>query len=312
MSKVSMKSTKQEILDVVANLEAELKEARASKVTVADTQAAKVKEDKIKSAAKVIDMGILNPEIIKQFEDVTFAIEEATKQLAEIQGVEKAIIDAEAIVMAKDAIIAKRIADEEVKLAEIEAKAKEIIANRERDIAEKKAYYEELSADLKKAREREIEEYKYNKARDRKIEDDKWEDEKALRLKAITDKEAELDARQDAIYDAEVELKELRNAVDTLPDLVLKAKEEGKTEAEKQLAKEKAIETNAIKKNAEWEIKMANMEKDRAVEDLAKAQDKIAQLEAKLEAAYTSMNTLATTTVQSNGGVKVLEVGKDK
>ena len=65
-------------------------------------------------------------------------------------------------------------------------------------------------------------------------------------------------------------------------------------------------------KDAEWKEKLANLEKERAIEDLAKANLKIQELEAKLADAYNSMTTLATTTVQSNGGVKILDTTKEK
>lgn len=312
MSKVSDKSTKAQILEEVARLESELKAARESKVTVADQEVAKVKETKITSAKAVIDMGILNPEIVKQFNDVNFAIEEAKKQLATIQEVKEAIIDAEAVIMAKDALLAKRDKElqEKIDIAKIEAE--DIIAKKEAKVAELEAQYADLKVSLEKERKRESEEYAYNLKRDRKIEDDKWADVKANREKALSERETVVSLREEKVSETEADYLDLQLKVEGIPLLISEAKEVGKTEAEKQLAKEKAIEVNAVKKNAEWEIKVATMEKERAVEDLAKANDRIASLEAKLEAAYASMNTLATTTVQSTGGVKILETGKDK
>lgn len=312
MSKVTMKSTKEQIMNEVVRLEAELKAQREASKTVTTIKAEKETAERSNNAKAVIGMNILNDTIVKGYNDVMFAIENARKELAEIQGVQEAIIDAEAVIMAKDALIADRESKEVIRIAELKAEAEKIIAEKEARIKELNQQYLDEKAALEKERKREAEEFAYKQKRERQIDNDKWADEKAAREKELAEKEEGVIEREIAVADKERELIELTSKVQEIPTLVAAAKEEGKAEAEKQLAKEKAIEVNAVKKNSEWEIKMANMERDRAKEDLDKANEKIATLEAKLAAAYESMNTLATTTVQSTGGVKILETGKDK
>ncbi|ONI43878.1 hypothetical protein AN641_08925 [Candidatus Epulonipiscioides gigas] len=309
MGKINLKSTKQEIMDEVIRLQDELKELRKAKTTVSDTQAVKVKEEKLEKAQKIIDMNILNPEIIKQFNDVNFAIEEAKKELADIQEVTDALIDAEAIIMAKDNILKEKEKIELDKIEELKTEISNITEDKKQKITDLEKEYADKKTNLEKERKREAEEFNYNLDRARKIDNDNWEEEKTARLKVITTREDEVAKREQKMTEQETEVKELKEKVEGIKELVEKAKEEAFDKAKKKFDKEKAIETNSIKKNAEWEIKVANIEKDRAIEDLAKSQLEIERLQQKLEEAYNSMNTLATTTVKSTGGVKVLEVG---
>ncbi|ONI39881.1 hypothetical protein AN640_00325 [Candidatus Epulonipiscium fishelsonii] len=256
-------------------------------------------------------MNILNPEIIKQFNDVKFAIEEAKKDLEEIQEVTNAIIDAEAVIMAKDNIIAKREKQEIEKLEELQEDTKNIIQARNQKLLELEQEYTDKKIALEKERKREFEEFDYTLKRSRRLDNDKWEEEKSTRLKEITNRENELTKREEEMTKKETEFKELKEKVEGIKDLVEKEKEAAYIEAKKSFDKEKAIETNSIKKNAEWEIKVAKMEQERTMEDFMRAQEQIENLQEKLEAAYNSMNALATTTVQSTGGLKVLDVGRN-
>ncbi|OOB76848.1 MAG: hypothetical protein BEN19_03765 [Epulopiscium sp. Nuni2H_MBin003] len=81
MSNVTLKSTKQQIMEEVIKLQIELKQVRESKLTVSEMQTSKIKEEKLEKAQELIDMNILNPDVIKQFNDVKFAIDEAKKDL---------------------------------------------------------------------------------------------------------------------------------------------------------------------------------------------------------------------------------------
>ncbi|OON99099.1 MAG: hypothetical protein ATN35_02220 [Epulopiscium sp. Nele67-Bin004] len=310
MATVTLKSTKQQIMDEVIKLQDELKQARESKVTVSELKNTKAKEEKLEKAQELIDMNILNPEIVKQFNDVKFAIEEAKKELAEIQEVTQAIIDTEAVVMAKDNIIAEKEKAETDKLEQLKKDMETLTTEKQQKITDLEQEYDDKKTALEKERKRESEEFQYNLKRNRRLDDDKWEEEKTAREKVISTREEELTEREKKMTESETEVAELKQKVEGIKELVEKAKEEAQTEAKKSYDKEKAIETNSIKKNAEWEIKVAKMEQERAAEDLAKAQAEIVKLQEKLEAAYNSMNALATTTVQSTGGVKVLDVGR--
>ena len=60
-------------------------------------------------------------------------------------------------------------------------------------------------------------------------------------------------------------------------------------------------------KEKEYELKAVNDALTRAENALSDANKKIAELTDKLDASYTRMQELASTTVKSNGGVKILD-----
>lgn len=312
MSKITTKSTKAEMMAEIERLTGELTAKRTETKTVVQAQEEKRIATVKESAKKTIELNILAPEIIKGYNDVQEAVELAKKELAEIQEVKEAIIDTEAVIMAKENLLSAKEATAQEELLKIKAETDGLIAKAKERIAQLEIDFDEKKAQLEKERKREAEDFAYNQKRERKIEDDKWADIKADRERKVADRETAVTERELALSAREAEIQELEIKVAGIPDAISQAKADAYAEAKKSFDKEKAIETNAVKKNAEWEIKMANMEKDRAIEDLATANAKIASLESKLEAAYASMNTLATTTVQSTGGVKILETGKDK
>lgn len=312
MAKVTMKSTKEVMMNEIERLTAEIAAAKAGSETVVEVQEAKRVSAVKDSAKKIVDMEILAPSIVAGYNDVQEAIAIAVKELEEITGIKDAIINLEAVLLAGEKLSAEQKEALTAQNTALRAEAELIIAEKEANVKRLEQDYADRKAALEKERKREQEEYAYTRDRNRQKEEDEWEDLKATREKELKVKEqfvaqkiAEIEAKEENI--AELQLK-----VNSIPDLTDEAYNRAYEEAKKSFDREKAIEVNAVKKNSDWEIKVAKMEKDRAVEDLTKANEKIANLEAKLEAAYASMNTLATTTVQSTGGVKILETGKDK
>ena len=131
--------------------------------------------------------------------------------------------------------------------------------------------------EIKLTRSREEDEYTYNLKRSRKAE--KWEDEKAAREKilelretAALEKETELNAKADHV-------KELEAKVEEIPTLIAAATEEGVKKGKADADKSNAFEVRALKKD---------------------------ELQQKLDDAYAQMRELAAKTVESTGGVKIL------
>lgn len=88
MSKITMKSTKQEIMDAY---EAAMKKIEESETGKDDPVAmAKVEKDKkiIESAQMIAEDNILNPVIIERYENLKTAIEMKNKELQELYGIE--------------------------------------------------------------------------------------------------------------------------------------------------------------------------------------------------------------------------------
>ena len=160
--------------------------------------------------------------------------------------------------------------------------------------------------EIKLTRSREEDEYTYNLKRSRKAENDKWEDEKAAREKilelretAALEKETELNAKADHV-------KELEAKVEEIPTLIAAATEEGIKKGKADADKSNAFEVRALKKDAEYQKQLLEDKNERLAEDLANARAEKVELQQKLDDAYAQMRELAAKTVESTGGVKIL------
>ncbi|OON95453.1 MAG: hypothetical protein ATN31_10965 [Candidatus Epulonipiscioides saccharophilum] len=313
MKEVTLRSTKQQIMDVLIELQEELKKEREAKLTIKDISDKMIKEEKLRNAQKILDLDILKPEIQEQFNDLKFAMEEAKSKLASIQGVTDILIDSEAIIMAKNKII-KDLEIDELNLREsIEKNISKLNQEYEDKKAKLESEYIIKKNKLETELRHEMDNYNYETSRSRKIDNDQWQEQKDAREKALAQKEDLVLERENKIQEREEEIVQLKLKVDSIPELVANSKQEGYKEASKKFDKEKAAEIAVIKSNTDWEIKVAFLERQQAIEDLVKAHNEIEKLQTKLEAAYHSMNTLATITVQSTGGLKIIDTNsKDK
>ena len=259
-------------------------------------EAAKAKKvEVIESADKTAKEDIFNPEIIKKYNDLTEAIEIKQLELDELYGIET---KANAMAAMINAYKEKK----DTLKAEIEAlkqQKQEIIDSIN---AEAKARENEI----KLTRSREEDEYTYNLKRSRKAENDKWEDEKAAREKilelretAALEKETELNAKADHV-------KELEAKVEEIPTLIAAATEEGIKKGKADADKSNAFEVRALKKDAEYQKQLLEDKNERLAEDLANARAEKVELQQKLDDAYAQMRELAAKTVESTGGVKIL------
>lgn len=157
-------------------------------------------------------------------------------------------------------------------------------------------------------RNREIEEeaytYKINKAQ--KEEDDAWSDEVALRESAIAEVEVEI-ANLKATIDSKSELvAELQSKIDEIPTLVEQAKLDGATQKEKELGKDYGYKTTMAKKDADATIQALTKKIENLKEDYNTIFKEKQAIQEKLDKAYEDSNKLYMQTVQSTGGVKIL------
>ena len=187
MSKITMKSTKQEIMEAYEEAMKKIAESESGKDD--PVAAAKAENDKkiIESAQMIVEDNILNPVIIERYENLKTAIEMKNKELQELYGIETKANSLVAMINAyKDKEIelkdkynarTKELDDEFTKkesilkdeIASLE-KSKEDLINKIQNESD------ELIKSLNKKHKREEEEYEYNLKRSRKVENDRWED----------------------------------------------------------------------------------------------------------------------------------------
>lgn len=317
MAEVTMKSTKVEIMEAYKAAVAKLDAKSAMIDDPAKEAAAKSKVEVVKSADATAKEDVFNPEIIKKYNDLTEAIEIKQLELDELYGIETKANAMAAMINAYKEKNEELKENQAAKEAAIEAELGEKRDSLKAEIEELKQQKQEVMNSInaeakakedaiKLARSRDEEEYTYNLKRNRKAANDKWEDEKAAREKvlelretAALEKETELNEKADYI-------KELEAKVEEIPALIAAAKEEGINKGKADADKSNAFEVRALKKDAEYQKQLMEDKNERLAEDLANTRAEKVELQQKLDDAYAQMRELAAKTVESTGGVKIL------
>lgn len=318
MTEINAKSTKVEIMEAYMAQKKQLDKLMAAKDDPVAQEKMKQQKTTLDSAAEIADAGILNEAIVKQYNDICEAVEIKKSELNNLYGIEAELNTLVALVNAhKDKA---HELDEQYKLAKAEAEKElrdrkavieEEIAELNKTKAETLATIRKESADLKaqlkQEREREEEEYTYNRDRTRKIAEDEWADEEAEKRKEFETWEESVLARENAVAIQEERIKELEQKVSEIPSLTESATRKGYEEGKAEAGKSWGFEKRAIEQKNEYEQRALNDKVERLEADLVDAKNTIVTLQEKLDSAYAQMRELATDTVKSNGGVKILD-----
>lgn len=317
MAEITMKSTKAEIMEAYKAAVEKL-DTRDRMIDDPAKEAAKAKKvEVIASADKTAKEDIFNPEIIKKYNDLTEAITMKQIELDDLYGIEAKANAMAAMINAYKEKNEELKENQAAKEAEFDLRMKEKKEALESEIADLEQHKKDVMnsidveaaakiKEIEQARKRDEEVYTYNLNRSRKIENDKWEDEKAdrekileLRETAALEKEIELNAKADHV-------KELEAKVEEIPTLIAAATEEGIKKGKADADKSNAFEVRALKKDAEYQKQLLEDKNERLAEDLANARAEKVELQKKLDDAYAQMRELAAKTVESTGGVKIL------
>ena len=317
MAEITMKSTKAEIMEAYKAAVEKL-DTRDRMIDDPAKEAAKAKKvEVIASADKTAKEDIFNPEIIKKYNDLTEAITMKQIELDDLYGIEAKANAMAAMINAYKEKNEELKENQAAKEAEFDLRMKEKKEALESEIADLEQHKKDVMnsidveaaakiKEIEQARKRDEEVYTYNLNRSRKIENDKWEDEKAdrekileLRETAALEKETELNAKADHV-------KELEAKVEEIPTLIAAATEEGIKKGKADADKSNAFEVRALKKDAEYQKQLLEDKIERLAEDLANARAEKVELQQKLDDAYAQMRELAAKTVESTGGVKIL------
>ena len=317
MSKITMKSTKQEIMEAYEEAMKKIAESESGKDD--PVAVAKAENDKkiIESAQMIAEDNILNPVIIERYENLKTAIEMKNKELQELYGIETKANSLVAMINAyKDKEIelkdkynarTKELDDEFTKkelilkeeIASLE-KSKEDLINKIQNESN------ELTKSLNKKHKREEEEYEYNLKRSRRVENDRWEDEKAAREKELTEREAAVKADEAELADRTSYIEELEKKVEGIPELIQDAKDKAFADGKAKADKSNAFEVRTLKQQNDYNTQILEDKVDRLYSEVDSLKAEKANLQAKLDDAYAQMRELAAETVKSTGGVKIL------
>lgn len=317
MTDITAKSTKQQILD--AYLEAKEK-LDAMEATKDDPRIEAQKNEAIrteKSAKDIINMSILSTDIVNQYNDLCADIEAKKAQLKELYGIEAqanslvAMINAQKeiqhdIQISHEIMLQKHMEENKANEQEWESKILEKKMSYEAAQKELKEEYELVKRDLALTRKREAEEYNYNLNRQRQLENDKWADEKAAREKELDERELTLEGLEKEVAEKMLSVSELQEKVNSIPELIEAATSEGKKMGKAEAEKSHVFEVRAINQKNEYEVQSLKDKIERLEVLCEEKSNTIDDLRAKLDKSYSEIRELATETVKSTGGVKIL------
>lgn len=303
---VTLKNTKQEIYDALtASLEREkeLKERNFNPAVEA-----KEKEDMaiVESAEKSVKENLFSEELSKKFADLEAAIEIKSAELQEMYGIEKELQNITVAVNAGKELSAKIELEKTAKKAELAELTESLQKEYEKKTKELSDSHDVYCADLVKQRKREIEEYEYNLKRSREKENDEWEDVKAEREADIQARESKAQAMFEEAETKVAYIAELEEKVNSIPELIEKAKAEGAEAASKEDAREYGYKKTMAEKEFGYEKQRLEDKVESLSAELSKVLSANVALEEKLDNAYAQIRELATKTVESTGGVKIL------
>ena len=303
---ITIKNTKAEILDALnAALEREKK--------IAITKSNPEKEEKEIKVAKAIESSkvnveknIFSEELNKKFNDLEIAIAAEEDKLKNLYGIEKELNELTLVINAgKDCVLEiennKRIKSEELdnEIKELELKYKQ----KSEDLQEE---YEKMAKDLKTKRDRENEEYEYKIKREREIDSNKWNDEKSERENKLAKAEEETRRLLEEAKEKVEYIKELEEKVHRIPELLEKEYARGKKEITVELERDHKYETELLKKDYINQIDRQNDKIEALKEEIANVNNLNNMLQEKMDKAYAQLKELATKTVESAGGVKII------
>lgn len=318
MARITEKNTKAEIL---AAYNEALEKLDAQDTMKDDPVAQKAVEEQkrvVASAEDIIEKGILNEEITKQYKDLQLSIVRMKDELQNLYGIEAKANSFVALVNSyKDKSVqleneykelkVEAIKDLEDKKNKIYDEIEALEQEKKDTLASIKSDANALKADLAKERKREEEEYTYALNRARKQDNDTWEDEKAEREKELAAKEKEVEDKLDYMKELEEKVQLMENQINSLKLDIETARSEGYDKGKSDANKSNAFEVRELKTKNEYEQKVLQ---DRIVyleESLEVATSANEILQDKLDSAYAQMKELASETVKSSGGVKILD-----
>lgn len=319
MSELTMKnSTKQELFDAYTAMKKKMDELAAAKDDPIAEKERLRKDGVIKSAQDMIDKNVFAPEIIAQYKDICEAVEMKKVELNDLYGIEAeansivALInthkDKEQELKEKYKILTdEAIANFEIAKAKIRDEIEALNIRKEDILASTEQEHKALMKEFEKKRARDEEEYEYNLRRNRKVANDKWEDEKNSREKELAEKEAEMRKVEAELAAREEKMEELEMKVSQISELVEAAREEGIKKGKADEQKSNAFEVRAINQKNEYEQQSLKDRIARLEDDLSATRAKNETLQEKLDEAYKQMRDLASETVKSANGVKIID-----
>ena len=311
MAKITERNTKSEILSAYEAAMEEIKKLKSEKFNPVEEQQSKKNKEIIEKADITSENNIINPAIIEEYKNLKSAISLKRDELRELYGIDIEANSFAALVEAKNTKLDeldKQIEDKKIEYVDLSNSLSESHKARIQQLNDEACEYKNR---LKKDRDREEEDFKYNLERERRIENDKWEDEKAQRLAAVEEREEAVSERELSHDNMVNEIKELNDKLSEVPAAIEAAKEEAAKEAKSKAEKSFAFEKRAMESDYSHMKEMLESKLDTLNEKIADLISDNEELKSNLNAAYEKIENIANESVK-NSGVKILDNSSNK
>lgn len=329
---LSLKSTKQELLDAYHDLTvkieeqhtAELKPERKLQEKKAEETMSAVKDVTREKVLKDIDslktetgrlLGQLADKIeteVKRLADIQAAIALKDQEIKEIYEIERSAATLAALIEAQN-LQKQRFGDDMAQeRSRLDQEIEEARARWKQEKEQYQAEQKEKAAVEAKRREREKEEYNYVFQREQQLSRDKFADEKARlqaeqaalegEIKAMRERaEAELAEREKLITEREREYAQLKARAETYPKELDDAVSAAVKNTEQHLKRETEYGINLMQKQFDGEKNVLNARIESLERTVKDQSDQIVKLSRQLEAAYQKIQDVAVKALEGGG-----------
>lgn len=168
----------------------------------------------------------------------------------------------------------------------------------------------EQEENLRKQRQREIDEYEYKKALERKKAQDKYDEDQRLIEKKNREKQETLEKswqeREANLKEQEAELARLKKEAETFPARLQKEIDQAAAQATHAAEARFEQQTLLIRKDAESEKRLAELQIKRLEEALAQQTAQIASLQKQLDEAKRQVQEIAVKAIEGASGARAL------
>ena len=326
---ITLKNTKAEILEALNAALHRAEAAEKGKLNPEKAEKERTEKRVVASAKESVAQNVFSQALIDKFNDLQAAIAVEESRLEDIYGAGRQLQKLALIIEAGNAQLEAIEAEKTAKTEEAQSSLEKLRAEYTQKKAELQEDYDTAAKKLKQSRDaeqeafetavqkqrldrdREQEAYTYQLQRTRDKENDDWEDEKSTRLAALAGREAEAAA---LLTEAEAKTRytaDLEAQVSGIPALLEKERKTAGEETAQSLTKEYEYKSALAAKDYESTITRLTDKLDRMEKELDGANKAHDALLTKLDKAYAEMKELATKTVESASGVKIIGGGPE-
>jgi LysM repeat protein len=333
-TEITIKNTKAEIMEALNNALKRAELAEKGRLNPEKVEKEKIEKKAVETAKKAVEQNIFSKELNDKFNDLQTAIAAEESRLQELFGVGRELQKLALTIEAGKDSLAKIEAEKKDSFAKIEAEKKDSLAKIEAEKSEKleaaktklnclnaeftqkseeyKAEHDAYQKKLKIDRTREAEEYQYNLTRTREKEENMWADKKAERESQLLKREA---LAKELLAEAESKIEYIRTLeqkVENIPHLLQSEKDSAIAATTATLQKEHEYKSTLSSKDYQGSIARLEDKITYLQKELDSTSKSVNTLQGKLDKAYAEMRELATITVESASGVKIISNTENK